>query len=70
MSWWQSWCMGPDAVVDPFVPQTPVFSYFPVEAMRHRLEFLGRQDQLADLDDRLQHHRRNKPQAPLAGSQF
>lgn len=68
LKWWQGWCMGPNAVIDPFVPQTPVFEYFPVEEMRQRLRFLGRDDQLADLEARLAKYRRQKPQAPIAGS--
>lgn len=68
--WWRGWCMGPDAVIDPYVPQTPVFNYFPFDAMKRRLDFLGRDDQLADLEKRLERHRRRKPQAPIAGSLF
>jgi arylsulfatase A-like enzyme len=68
--WWRSWCMGPDAVIDPFVAQTPVFEYFPVEAMRRRLQALGRDDQLADLESRLQHQRRNKPQGLVAATRM
>ncbi len=69
-AWWRGWCVGPEAVIDPFVAQTPVFEYFPVDAMRRRLKHLGREDQLNDLDERLAQHRRFKPQSPQFGSNF
>lgn len=68
--WWRGWCMGPNAVIDPFIPQTAVFDYFPFESMKRRLEFLGRDDQLADLEARFERQRRFKLQAPVTGSLF
>jgi len=68
--WWNDWCMGPNAVVDPFHLQTPSFEYFPVEQMFDRLEFLGRDDQIADLKERLKTRRRQKETHPFPQSRY
>ncbi len=68
--WWHSWCTGPDAVIDPFHIQTPTFSYFPMEDMIERLEYLGRQDQIEDLRQRLSSQRRMRPLGYLRDSRL
>jgi len=55
--WWHGWCAGPDAVVDPMHAQVPNFEYYPPEHMFRRLEHLGRDDQIADLRERLETRR-------------
>ena len=68
--WWQGWCTGPNAVVDPMHLQTPDFSYFPPEQMFRRLEYLGRTDQIADLEKRLQTTRRRVQAHPAPESRY
>lgn len=66
--WWHGWCTGPDAVIDPVHIQTPTFSYFPVQDMEQRLEYVGRADQLVDLRARHKRTRRPHPQSTIANS--
>ena len=57
--WWEHWCTGPDAVIDPMHIQTPSFRYFPEDAMFDRLRQLNREDQVEDLERRLTRDKRS-----------
>ena len=55
--WWNQWCLGPDAVTDPFHTQTSRFEYYPESEMVKRLEHGERSEQLKDFRQRRQRQR-------------
>lgn len=68
--WWNGWCTGPDAVVDPMYAQITDFQYFPVDQMYKRLSYLKRDDQIKDLNKRLQNNRRKIKSHPAPDSRY
>jgi arylsulfatase A-like enzyme len=68
--WWEQWCAGPDAVLDPMHIQTPTFEYFSEQAMMDRLEFLDREDQMDHFRRQFRRVRRQSQTTPCPDSRF